>query len=91
MQNIFIIYDIYVSGRLLGVLASCSTYISPSFNMAEIFSVAADQIKQNFRLPHIKQSFLPVIGEFLFFAATQEESEDRVLHQWEPSGKQLDY
>ncbi|XP_002163720.3 serine/threonine-protein kinase ULK4 isoform X1 [Hydra vulgaris] len=73
-------------GRLLGVIGSCSSYISPSFNMSEIFNISADQIKQNFRLSHIKQSFLPVIGEFLFFAATQEETENKVLHQWEPSG-----
>lgn len=54
--------------------------------MAEVFSVIADQIKQNFRNSHLKQSLLPAIGEFLFYAATQEESEDRVLQNWEPSG-----
>lgn len=74
------------AGRVLGVIASCVTYISPSFNMAEVFSVIADQIKQNFRNSHLKQSLLPAIGEFLFYAATQEESEDRVLQNWEPSG-----
>ena len=54
--------------------------------MAEIFTVVTDQIKQNFRNTQLKQTFLPVLGEFLFFAATQEDSEDRALPNWEPSG-----
>ena len=71
------------------MIASNATGIDPSFNMSEVFSVVTDQLKQNFRSPLFRQTMLPVIGEFLFYAATQEESEARLIQAWEPQGVYL--
>lgn len=67
-------------------MASNATSIDPSFKMADVFIVATDQLKQNFRSKQFRHTLLPVIGEFLFYAATQEESEQRLIHTWEPPG-----
>lgn len=72
-------------GRVIGVVASNTTYIPLSFNMSELFTVLTDQLKQNFRNTVLKHSLLPAIGELLFFAATQEENEKTEIEQWEPS------
>jgi len=69
------------------VIASNATSIDPSFNMSDVFSVTTDQLKQNFRSTQFRQTLLPVIGEFLFYAATQEENEARLIQSWEPPGK----
>ena len=73
----------------MSVVASSATYISTEFNMSEIFVVMTDQIKHNFRNVQFKHTFLPVLGEFLFYAATQEENEDKLIPNWEPTGDKL--
>ena len=57
--------------------------------MSEVFAVVTEQLKLNFRNVRFKQALLPVVGEFLFFAATQEESEQRVISAWDPAGINL--
>lgn len=79
----------FLLGRVMSVVASSATYISTEFNMSEIFVVMTDQIKHNFRNVQFKHTFLPVLGEFLFYAATQEENEDKLLPNWEPTGDTL--
>ena len=73
----------------MSVVASSATYISTEFNMSEIFVVMTDQIKHNFRNVQFKHTFLPVLGEFLFYAAKQEENEDKLIPNWEPTGDKL--
>ena len=77
----------YKLGRLLGVLASSATFISANFNMSEVFTVITEVIRVNFRNTHLKQALLPALGEFLFYAATQEEGEDKRIPGWDPSGR----
>ena len=48
--------------------------------------VLSETIRDNFRNSKLKQSLLPCLGEFLFYAATQEESEGRVNENWEAPG-----
>jgi len=73
-------------GRLLSVIASKATYIPLKFNMKEIFIVVTDQMKQNFLNVNFQRVYLPVVGEFLFYAATQEENENKEIPAWEPTG-----
>ena len=73
-------------GLALGLLASNATLISDSFNMSEVFMVLSETIRDNFRNSKLKQSLLPCLGEFLFYAATQEESEGKVNENWEVPG-----
>jgi serine/threonine-protein kinase ULK4 len=54
--------------------------------MSEVFMVLSETIRDNFRNSKLKQSLLPCLGEFLFYAATQEESEGRVNENWEVPG-----
>ena len=49
--------------------------------------VLTETIRDNFRNPRLKQSLLPCLGEFVFYAATQEETEGRVNESWEVPGK----
>ncbi|XP_028392531.1 serine/threonine-protein kinase ULK4-like [Dendronephthya gigantea] len=73
-------------GLALGFLAGNATLISDTFNMSEVFMVLSETIRDNFRNSKLKQSLLPCLGEFLFYAATQEENEDRVNENWDVPG-----
>ena len=55
--------------------------ISEDFNMTEVFTVLTEVIRDNFRNAKFKQHLLPALGEFLFYAATQEENS-----QWDVPG-----
>ena len=55
--------------------------------MSEIFMVLSETIRDNFRNSKLKQSLLPCLGEFLFYAATQEENEGRLNENWEVPGR----
>ena len=46
-----------------------------------------ETISDNFRNARLKQALLPCLGEFLFYAATQEETEGRIIDNWEVPGK----
>ncbi len=78
--------SIHNIGLALGFLASNATLISDTFNMSDVFMVLSETIRDNFRNSKLKQSLLPCLGEFLFYAATQEENEGRVNENWEVPG-----
>eukprot|EP00794_Sanderia_malayensis_P019293 gene19293-21217_t len=73
-------------GKLLGTLACSATYISPEFKMTEVFSVLTDALRDNLCVIPLKIALLPALGEFMFYAATQEEGEDKKIANWEPPG-----
>ena len=75
------------AGFLLGILACTATYISPNFKMAEIFNALTESIRENLCSTHLKIVLLPALGEFMFYAATQEEGEDKRIVNWDPPGK----
>ena len=71
----------------MGILACTATYISPNFKMAEIFNALTESIRENLCSTHLKIVLLPALGEFMFYAATQEEGEDKRIVNWDPPGK----
>ncbi|XP_068693987.1 serine/threonine-protein kinase ULK4-like [Montipora foliosa] len=76
-------------GRLgygLSLLAANATMISEDFNMTEVFITLTEVIRDNFRNAKLKQHLLPALGEFLFYAATQEESLGSQITQWDVPG-----
>ena len=74
------------SGYLLGVLACSATYISPNFRMNEIFSALTESIRDNLCNTDLKVTLLSALGEFMFYAATQEEGENKRIANWDPPG-----
>lgn len=48
--------------------------------------VLSETIRDNFRNSRLKHSLLPCLGEFLFYAATQEENEGRLCENWDVPG-----
>ncbi|XP_067053224.1 serine/threonine-protein kinase ULK4-like [Acropora muricata] len=73
-------------GYALGLLAGNATMISEDFNMTEIFITLTEVIRDNFRNAKLKQHLLPALGEFLFYAATQEENLGCQISQWDAPG-----
>ncbi|EDO33899.1 predicted protein [Nematostella vectensis] len=73
-------------GYLLGILAGNATLISEDFYMTEVFTTLTEVIRDNFRNTRLKQHLLPALGEFLFYAATQEEIENRQIAKWDAPG-----
>jgi len=73
-------------GYALGLLAGNATMISEDFNMTEVFIVLTEMIRDNFRNAKLKQHLLPALGEFLFYAATQEENLGGQIPQWDVPG-----
>ena len=61
--------------------------ISEDFNMTEIFITLTEVIRDNFRNAKLKQHLLPALGEFLFYAATQEENLGCQISQWDAPGQ----
>ena len=55
--------------------------------MNEVFVMLTETIRDNFRNARLKQSLLPCLGEFLFYAATQEETDGKVNENWEVPSK----
>eukprot|EP00112_Aurelia_sp_Birch-Aquarium-sp1_P013267 Seg2809.7 transcript_id=Seg2809.7/GoldUCD/mRNA.D3Y31 product="Serine/threonine-protein kinase ULK4" protein_id=Seg2809.7/GoldUCD/D3Y31 len=74
------------AGHLLGRLACSATYISPELKMTEIFNALTESIRDNLCITKLKMVLLPALGEFLFYAATQEEGEDKRISNWDPPG-----
>ena len=54
--------------------------------MTEIFSALTETIRDNLCITKLKMVSLPALGEFLFYAATQEEGEDKRISNWDPPG-----
>lgn len=54
--------------------------------MTEVFTVLTEVIRDNFRNAKLKQHLLPALGEFLFYAATQEENLGCSIPQWDVPG-----
>ena len=54
--------------------------------MTEVFTVLTEVIRDNFRNAKLKQHLLPALGEFLFYAATQEENLGCEISQWDIPG-----
>ena len=77
----------YIVGYVLSLLAGNATVISEEFNMTEVFTVLTEVIRDNFRNARLKQHLLPALGEFLFYAATQEEIEGYEIAKWEVPGE----
>ena len=75
-----------VSGDALGLLAGNATLISENFDMTAVFTVLTEVIRDNFRNSRLKQHLLPALGEFLFYAATQEENEGHQIPEWDVPG-----
>lgn len=76
----------YFLGYALSLLAGNATMISEDFNMTEVFTVLTEVIRDNFRNAKLKQHLLPALGEFLFYAATQEENLGCAIPQWDVPG-----
>lgn len=77
----------FFTGFLLGILACTATYISPDLKMAEIFNALTESIRENLCSQNLKVVLLPALGEFMFYAATQEEGEDKRISNWDPPGE----
>lgn len=73
----------------LGLLAGNATLISENFDMTEVFTILTEVIRDNFRNARLKQHLLPALGEFLFYAATQEENEGHQIPEWDVPGTEL--
>ena len=54
--------------------------------MTEVFTVLTEVIRDNFRNAKLKQHLLPALGEFLFYAATQEENLGCAIPHWDVPG-----
>lgn len=80
-------YHLNLLGYALGLLAGNATMISEDFNMTEIFITLTEVIRDNFRNAKLKQHLLPALGEFLFYAATQEENLGCQISQWDAPGQ----
>ena len=80
-------YDLHFLGYALSLLAGNATMISEDFNMTEIFITLTEVIRDNFRNAKLKQHLLPALGEFLFYAATQEENLGCQISQWDAPGQ----
>ena len=76
----------YFLGYALGLLAGNATMISEDFNMTEVFTILTEVIRDNFRNAKLKHHLLPALGEFLFYAATQEENLGSAIPQWDVPG-----
>ena len=55
--------------------------------MTEVFITLTEVIRDNFRNAKLKQHLLPALGEFLFYAATQEENLGSQITQWDVPGQ----
>lgn len=79
--------SLHFLGYALSLLAGNATMISEDFNMTEVFTVLTEVIRDNFRNAKLKQHLLPALGEFLFYAATQEENLGDSIPQWDVPGE----
>ena len=79
-------FHFFIKGYALGLLAGNATLISENFNMTEVFTTLTEVIRDNFRNARLKQLLVPALGEFLFYAATQEENESRLIPMWDIPG-----
>ncbi|KAK3741683.1 hypothetical protein QZH41_009241, partial [Actinostola sp. cb2023] len=70
----------------LGLLAASATLISEDFHMTEVFAVLTEVIRDNFRNVQLKQHLVPALGEFLFYASSQEDSDGRQIVKWDVPG-----
>ena len=82
-----LLFSLHFLGYALGLLAGNATMISEGFNMTEVFTVLTEVIRDNFRNAKLKQHILPALGEFLFYAATQEENLGDSIPQWDVPGE----
>ena len=57
--------------------------------MTEVFTVLTEVIRDNFRNAKLKQHLFPALGEFLFYAATEEENLGGEIPQWDVPGNVL--
>lgn len=55
--------------------------------MTEVFTVLTEVIRDNFRNVQLKQHLVPALGEFLFYASTQEDTEGHEIAKWDVPGK----
>ena len=78
-------------GYALSLLAGNATMISEDFNMTEVFTVLTEVIRDNFRNAKLKQHLLPALGEFLFYAATQEENLGGPISLWDVPGQAYNF
>lgn len=82
-----LLFSLHFLGYALSLLAGNATMISEDFNMTEVFTVLTEVIRDNFRNAKLKQHILPALGEFLFYAATQEENLGDSIPQWDVPGE----
>ena len=82
-----LLFSLHFLGYALSLLAGNATMISEDFNMTEVFTVLTEVIRDNFRNAKLKQHLLPALGEFLFYAATQEENLGDSIPQWDVPGE----
>ena len=55
--------------------------------MNDVFNALTESLRDNLCVVPLKAVLLPALGEFMFFAATQEEGEDKTIDNWDPPGK----
>ena len=54
--------------------------------MTEVFGALTESIRENLCSTNLKAVLLPALGEFMFYAATQEEGESKRIMNWDPPG-----
>ncbi len=54
--------------------------------MTEVFTALTEVLRDNLCVVPLKVALLPALGEFMFYAATQEEGEDKKISNWDPPG-----
>ena len=59
--------------------------------MTEVFGALTECLRDNLCVTSLKSMVLPALGEFMFYAATQEEGEDKIISAWEPPGMIFNY
>lgn len=89
LLNLLIILCLSFTAHCLGLLAASATLISEDFHMTEVFAVLTEAIRDNFRNTQLKQHLVPALGEFLFYASTQEDTEGRQIVKWDVPGKDI--
>ncbi len=55
--------------------------------MTDVFTGIMESLRDNLCVVPLKVALLPALGEFMFYAATQEEGEDKRITNWDPPGK----
>lgn len=55
--------------------------------MTEVFTVLTEVVRDNFRNIQLKQHLVPALGEFLFYASTQEDTDGHEIANWDVPGK----